>query len=161
MPNIKLVHELVSAALPEFADREALIHRSSALTYQSLWGLLGQWRSGLLGLGLGAGERVGVYLPKGIHTVAALFGTSAAGGCFVPLNPLLKPAQVAYILSDCNVRILVTSTERANLLVRGTCALPGPPVRGAGRWLAGSSRRAIAPPVRRTHSSPAGRWQQH
>ena len=116
MPNIKLVHELVSAALPGFADREALIHRSYTLTYQALWRLVGQWRAGLLGLGLGAGERVGVYLPKGIHTVAALFGASAAGGCFVPLNPLLKPAQVAYILNDCNVRILVTSTERANLL---------------------------------------------
>ncbi|HYN78050.1 MAG TPA: acyl-CoA ligase (AMP-forming), exosortase A system-associated [Lamprocystis sp. (in: g-proteobacteria)] len=116
MPNIKLVHELVSAALPEFADREALIHRGNALTYQSLWGLLGQWSAGLLGLGLGVGERVGVYLPKTINTVAALFGASAAGGCFVPLNPLLKPAQVAYILNDCNVRILVTSFERANLL---------------------------------------------
>src|SRR4029079_16352898 len=27
-------------------------------------------------------------------------------------NPLLKPAQVAYILRDCNVRVLVTSPER-------------------------------------------------
>ncbi|MGH8728540.1 MAG: acyl-CoA ligase (AMP-forming), exosortase A system-associated, partial [Burkholderiales bacterium] len=30
----------------------------------------------------------------------------------VPINPVLKPEQVAYILQDCNVRILVTSGER-------------------------------------------------
>jgi long-subunit acyl-CoA synthetase (AMP-forming) len=31
---------------------------------------------------------------------------------FVPVNPLLKPEQVAYILADCNVRVLVTTAER-------------------------------------------------
>jgi acyl-CoA synthetase (AMP-forming)/AMP-acid ligase II len=35
---------------------------------------------------------------------------------FVPLNPLLKGEQVAYILLDCNVRVLVTSPERLSLL---------------------------------------------
>ena len=30
---------------------------------------------------------------------------------FVPVNPLLKPDQVAYILRDCNVRVLVTSAR--------------------------------------------------
>ena len=31
---------------------------------------------------------------------------------FVPINPLLKAEQVAYILRDCGVRVLVTSRER-------------------------------------------------
>jgi acyl-CoA synthetase (AMP-forming)/AMP-acid ligase II len=48
--------------------------------------------------------------------VVAVFGAAAAGGVFVPVNPLLKPEQVAYILKDCNVRILVTSAERLKLL---------------------------------------------
>ena len=34
----------------------------------------------------------------------------------MPVNPLLKPDQVAYILRDCNVRILITARDRANLL---------------------------------------------
>ena len=41
-----------------------------------------------------------------------MFGAAAAGGVFVPVNPLLKPEQVAYILADCNVRVLVTSADR-------------------------------------------------
>jgi acyl-CoA ligase (AMP-forming) (exosortase A-associated) len=70
----------------------------------------------LLALGLDRGERVAIYLEKRLETVAALFGASAAGAVFVPVNPLLKPEQVAYILGDCNVRVLVTSLERLKLL---------------------------------------------
>ncbi|MDB5794810.1 MAG: acyl--CoA ligase, partial [Noviherbaspirillum sp.] len=66
--------------------------------------------------GLGRGERVAVYLEKRIETVAGLFGAAAAGGVFVPVNPLLKPEQVAYILADCNVRVLLTSADRLKLL---------------------------------------------
>ena len=57
-------------------------------------------------------ERVAIYLDKRPETVQALFGAALAGGVFVPVNPLLKAEQVAYILRDCNVRILVTSADR-------------------------------------------------
>ena len=38
-----------------------------------------------------------------------MFGAAAAGGVYVPVNPLLKAEQVGYILQDCNVRVLLTS----------------------------------------------------
>ena len=49
------------------------------------------------------GERVAIHLEKRIETVVAMFGASAAGGVFVPVNPLLKAKQVAHILGDCEV----------------------------------------------------------
>lgn len=66
--------------------------------------------------GLSRYDRVAVYMDKRIETVIALFGTSWAGGVFVPVNPLLKPEQVSHILNDGNVRILVTTPERLELL---------------------------------------------
>ena len=68
-------------------------------------------------MGLQRGERVAIYLEKRFETVIASFGAPAAGGVFVPLNPLLKAEQVGYILRDCNVRVLVTSPERLELLL--------------------------------------------
>ena len=44
------------------------------------------------------------------------FGASAAGGVFVPINHILKAPQVGYILRDCDVRVLVTSRDRLDLL---------------------------------------------
>jgi acyl-CoA ligase (AMP-forming) (exosortase A-associated) len=67
---------------------------------------------GLLADGLGRLERVATYLPKTLEAVTTLFGTSLAGGVFVPINPLLKQAQVGHILRDCNVRVLVSSAAR-------------------------------------------------
>ncbi len=116
MKNIKLVHELVQSTARTHPDSQALTCKTETLDYGALWAVIESVARGLLGLGTEAGDRIGVYLPKTIHTVAALFGASAAGGVFVPLNPLLKPFQIAYILKDCNVRTLVTSLDRANLL---------------------------------------------
>ncbi len=57
-----------------------------------------------------------IYLDKRMETVEAIFGTSCAGGVFVPINPVLRPQQVGYILRDCDVKVLVTSHDRAQLL---------------------------------------------
>mgnify|MGYP003694504057 CR=1 FL=1 len=67
--------------------------------------------------GCSRSDRVGIYLDKRIETVVACFGAAEAGCVFVPLNPLLKPEQVGYILRDCNVRLLVTSPERLASIV--------------------------------------------
>ena len=60
---------------------------------------------------------MGIWLEKRIETVIASFGAPCAGGVFVPMNPLLKPEQVAFIAQDCNVRVLVTSPDRLPLLL--------------------------------------------
>ena len=74
--------------------------------------------AGLVGVGLQRGERVAIYLDKCIEAVTASFSAPAAGGVFVPLNPLLKPDQVAYVMRDCDVRVLITSPQRLPLLAQ-------------------------------------------
>src|SRR6185436_2671791 len=68
-------------------------------------------------LGVRRCERIAIYLDKRRETVVASFGAPAQGAVFVPINPLLKPEQVGYILRDCGVRVLVTSPERLATLV--------------------------------------------
>ena len=65
-----------------------------------------------------------VFLPNDANASVALFGISTAGGVFVPINPLFKPAQVAHILRNCAVNFLVTSVARARQLapLLDTCA---------------------------------------
>ena len=75
-------------------------------------------------LGLPRTGRVGIYLEKRFETVIASFGAPAAGGVFVPMNPLLKAEQVAFIAQDCNVQVLVTSPERLALLAPVLAACP-------------------------------------
>jgi len=111
-----LIHEFIFNSAARTPEAEALVYQGKRLDYAALANAVDATAKALLELGIGRGERVAVYLEKRIETVAALFGASAAGAVFVPVNPLLKPEQVAYILSDCNVRVLVTSTDRLKLL---------------------------------------------
>ncbi|HRP94632.1 MAG TPA: acyl-CoA ligase (AMP-forming), exosortase A system-associated [Rhodocyclaceae bacterium] len=116
MSSNHLLHDLVFAAAQRSGDRVALTSGPQELPYARLDTLCRSTAAGLIGFGLARAERVALYLDKRIEFVAAAFGASAAGGVFVPVNPLLKPAQVVYILRDCNVRVLVTSAERLALL---------------------------------------------
>jgi acyl-CoA ligase (AMP-forming) (exosortase A-associated) len=111
-----LLQELVVLKAEARPETAALKDRSETVSYARLADLMSGFAAGLMDIGLGRGERVALYLDKRVEFVAGAFGTTAAGAAFVPLNPLLKPDQVGYILRDCNVRVLVTSTERLPLL---------------------------------------------
>jgi len=134
-----LLHELPLASAEREGDRSALTLGAESLSYERLAHEIGRFASGVRSLGVKRGERVAVYLDKRPEMVVACFGAAAAGGAFVPVNPLLKPEQVGYILRDCNVRVLVTSPERHALLAEelGRCpdlrhaAIVGAPPQGA------------------------------
>jgi acyl-CoA ligase (AMP-forming) (exosortase A-associated) len=112
-----LLHTLIARSGSEHADAAALTHGSHHWSYGQLARSTLSFASGLRSLGLERTDRVGIWLEKRFETVVASFGAPAAGGVMVPLNPQLKPEQVAYIARDCNVRVLVTSPERLALLV--------------------------------------------
>jgi acyl-CoA ligase (AMP-forming) (exosortase A-associated) len=116
MSDVNLLHELVCAAASRTPHATALTLDAIAADYEALESTVSAVAAGLLQLGLQRADRVGVYLDKRFETVSASFAAPAAGGAFVPLNPLLKADQVAFILRDCDVRVLVTSPERLALL---------------------------------------------
>ncbi len=116
MNHTTLLHHLIAASAARAPQAPALSFGGATQSYAELDAALSAFAAGLLALGLERGERVGIYLDKRPETVTAFFGASAAGGVFVPVNPILKPEQVGYILQDCNVRVLVTSPERFSAL---------------------------------------------
>jgi acyl-CoA ligase (AMP-forming) (exosortase A-associated) len=119
-----LIHDFIFRSANRAPDSEALVYGNQRLNYGQLAALVRHTADGLLADGLGRGERVAVYLEKRIENVAAMFGAACAGGVFVPVNPLLKAEQVSYILTDCNVRVLVTSADRLRLLAASLALCP-------------------------------------
>jgi acyl-CoA ligase (AMP-forming) (exosortase A-associated) len=112
MADSVLLHELVALSAQRYAARPAITSRGVTLGYDELRQSIENFAAGVVAAGLLRGERVGIYLEKRFEAVIAAFGAAAAGAVFVPINPILKAPQVAYILRDCNVRLLVTSAER-------------------------------------------------
>jgi len=112
----ELIHQLIEQQTDRTLNSAALIYKDQTFTYSELSSHISAAAAGFASLGLNPSERIAIYLPKLPKTVFSIFGATKSGGVFVPINPLLKPNQVSHILRDCNVRILVTSSERLKLL---------------------------------------------
>ena len=130
MPESSQLNEIVARSAERQGEAVALSYGPAQLSYAALQTAIEGFASGLMALGVQRGERVAIYLEKRFETVIASFGAPAAGGVFVPLNPLLKAEQVAFILRDCDVRVLVTSPDR----LRCCCRAAGAAARPCAMW---------------------------
>ncbi|NMM75446.1 acyl-CoA ligase (AMP-forming), exosortase A system-associated [Acidovorax sp. SRB_24] len=111
MPPV-LLHELPARAAVCWPERTALTVGGEHVSYALAQSHIARCTAYLLALGLARGARVAVFLEKRVETVVASFAAPAAGGVLVPVNPLLKAAQVAHILQDAQAQVLVTSAAR-------------------------------------------------
>ncbi len=114
--SVFTLHQLIVQQAQRTPLATALICKEQHISYEQLAGKVSVFAQWLSNIGIRQSERIGIYLPKTIETVVSLFASSAAGAVFVPLNPVLKAAQVQYILNDCGVRLLITSSERLQSL---------------------------------------------
>ena len=107
-----LIPDLLLAAAERGPDSVALRARKEQIDYGTLTALVHRFAAGLCQLGLQKQDRVAIYLNKRPETVVACFGTSQAGGVFVPVNPLLKAPQVGHILRDSGATVMITTADR-------------------------------------------------
>ncbi|MBP6380842.1 MAG: acyl-CoA ligase (AMP-forming), exosortase A system-associated [Sphingorhabdus sp.] len=103
-------------ALRGAPDAPALRLKDKVYSYQSLNHRIGRLAAILAAHDFTAGDRIATWLPK--TELACLMPLAAvrAGLVHVPINPLLKPAQVKHILSDSGARALLTAKVRAGQL---------------------------------------------
>lgn len=111
-----LTHELIRSRAADSPSRPALGDRTRCLSYAELAVEVDGTAAALRHLGLRARDRVAVWLPKSIPAASWLFAASAAGGTFVPVNPVLKPAQVSYQLQHSDSVFLITDAKRLAML---------------------------------------------
>lgn len=105
--------DLVQATARRTPDAQALISADVSLSYRDLVAKSSAFGHALTALAIAPGERVAIFLDKRIEAIVSMLGATAAGCVFVPVNPLLKPAQVGHILRDSGARCLVTTSLRA------------------------------------------------
>ncbi len=101
----------------------ALITRDRTLDYAALDAGVGRLAAALLAAGLKPGERVATWLPKTLIACLMPLAAARAGLVHVPVNPLLKRAQVEHIVGDSGAKLLITARARADTLGEMACAL--------------------------------------
>jgi long-chain acyl-CoA synthetase len=87
------------------------------LSYRDLAVLAENIAAGLLASGFAAGDRAALIGPSSSRWVAAYFGILRAGGIVVPIDKELKSAELRYILSDSEVRVIFVDTDHLDCLL--------------------------------------------
>jgi len=111
-----LLHHLLERTAARLPRKEAVVDKERRFDYGELFAAAETCAGALRDAGLARRDRVAIFLDKSFEEAAAIFGISRAGGVFVPVNTLLKPAQVAHIVNDCGVRCLITNGLRWKML---------------------------------------------
>jgi len=103
------------------AGDPALIDRTGTLDYAAFDAAVGALAAALLAYGA-AGDRIAGWLPKTRIACLLPLACARAGRVYVPVNPLLKRAQVAHILADSGAVLLVSQPARLAMLAPGDLA---------------------------------------
>lgn len=98
---------LVEAARRE-PERTALALPDERRSYSELLAGAHRVADGLAGLGVGAGDRVGLLMPNSAEFVEALFGIALLGAVVVPLNTRLK-RELGFVIRKADLRAVLTS----------------------------------------------------
>jgi acetyl-CoA synthetase len=79
------------------------------LTYAELYRQVNQAANALRSLGIGRGDRVGVYMPMLPETAVVVLAISKIGAVYTPIFSGYGGAAVASRLQDCGAKLLVTA----------------------------------------------------
>ncbi|WP_170005312.1 acyl-CoA ligase (AMP-forming), exosortase A system-associated [Pseudopontixanthobacter vadosimaris] len=97
-------------------DAPALVLRDGTLSYRELRERVARLAAFLSKHVDTAGARVATWAAKGELACLMPLATARAGLVHVPVNPLLKPLQVGYILRDCGASMLLGTSARVDSL---------------------------------------------
>lgn len=106
-------------------DRAALIWKGEKISYSALWERVLRVTEGLACLGIQPQDRVAILLPNCPEYIYSYYAINRVGGVAVPINNFLKGTEVSYILADCGVHTLITTTSLARNILAHRNELQG------------------------------------
>jgi fatty-acyl-CoA synthase len=101
------------ATVRAFADRTALVDRSSGQrwTYAELAADVDALALGLLEMGVGKGERVGIWAPNCAEWTLTQYATAKIGAILVNINPAYRARELEFVLNQSGARLLVAAEK--------------------------------------------------
>ncbi|MXY33049.1 MAG: AMP-binding protein, partial [Boseongicola sp. SB0664_bin_43] len=105
------IPQLLGGAVSRFGPRDAVVfcEQGVRMSYYDLDRAVDEVASGLLALGLGKGDRLGIWSPNRIEWVLTQLATARAGVVLVNINPAYRPGELEYALNKAGCKALVAA----------------------------------------------------
>lgn len=103
----------LEATVARHPDGEALVEVATGRrwTWRELDDAVNEVARGLLALGLVAGDRVGIWAPNCAEWTIAQYATAKAGVILVNVNPAYRTHELAYVVNQSGMRMLLSATS--------------------------------------------------
>ena len=108
-----LLHHSIDDSAERDPTHEAYRFEGAGLTYEQLVRQANQLANVLIDEGVRPGDRVGIFMHKGLELPVALYGILKAGAAYVPIDPATPTDRIEFIARDCGLRHLMTGASRA------------------------------------------------
>jgi len=115
---------ILTRSAKSFGSKPALIVGERTLSYGELDDLCARVAGGLHELGVRPGDRVSLYSQNRWEWVVAYHAALRAGAVVNPINVMLTPEEVAFVLNDCGAAAIFTSGEQARVILDLTRTVP-------------------------------------
>jgi long-chain acyl-CoA synthetase len=114
---VETIGELLPFAARRYGDKKALVVDGRSFTFNELEAHSNAFANSLVASGVAPGDRVTLYGPNAWEWTAAYYGTAKTGAVLNPVNVMLTPEEVAYIIKDAGARTVVASQDKAAALM--------------------------------------------
>jgi len=104
--------DILPATARRYRDKTALITAERTLTYAELDDLTARAAAGLRAAGVQSGQVVSLYGPNSWQWVVAYHAILRAGAVVNPVNVMLTPPEVAFVLKDCGAAAVLAAGEQ-------------------------------------------------
>jgi len=111
----------LARTVARFGDRDALVDVPSGRrwTYRELDAAVDELARGLLGRGVAAGDRVGIWSPNCAEWALLQYATAKVGAVLVNVNPAYRSHELAYVVKQSGMRMLVSAVAHKTSDYRG------------------------------------------
>jgi long-chain acyl-CoA synthetase len=106
------IGQIPAHAARMFQDREALVFEGQSFTFNALNEHIENFAGGLHELGVNQGEVVTLYASNSWEWVVSYFAIARIGAVINPVNTMLTPAEIDYVVTDCDARAIITSADK-------------------------------------------------
>ncbi|HUO87462.1 MAG TPA: AMP-binding protein [Thermoanaerobaculia bacterium] len=113
------LHDLFAVALARGAQRLALDFRGDGggrWSYGELFAAAGRVAAELAGRGVGRGDRVALFLGNRPELVVSFLAVLRLGAVALPVNAGYRGRELGHILTDAEPQLLITESERRDVL---------------------------------------------
>jgi amino acid adenylation domain-containing protein len=138
------IPELFAAQVARTPEAVAISCAGRSMTYREVDLAANRLAQLLIGHGAGPGQSVAVMFPRSAEAIVAILGVLKSGAAYLPIDPAVPDARIAFMISDAAPIAVVSTAELSGRfdgyglvvidVVRGKCGRSGIPMPLTPRW---------------------------